>query len=62
MQVSDSVEPFLSRLHQYVINNLNFHVIDFDSFADQSVPKCKIQCEMQQIGIRLRYKWICDNP
>ena len=25
---------FLSRLHQYVINNLNFHVIDFDSFAD----------------------------
>ena len=34
MQVSDSVEPFLSRLHQYVINNLNFHAIDFDSFAD----------------------------
>ena len=37
LQVSDSVHPFWSRLHHYVINNLNFHAIDFDLFADQSV-------------------------
>jgi len=43
MQVSDSVQPFLSRLHHYVINNLNFHDIDFDSFADQSV-KYNVKC------------------